>query len=235
MEEWYSSAAFFAARGYDVILFVGPGQGASLKKSGLPLTHEWEKPVGAVLDHFGHEDITLLGISMGGWMCLRAAAFEPRVSRVIALSIAFDYLQFLPAPARAIMPYLFRFRGLMDRIAGLKMRASFQERWGINNLMYITRKTTPMDATDVLLKFNEENQHPERVTRDVLILTGAEDHFIPPKMHDLQVNALRNARSVTARIFTRESQAQNHCQVGNIGLALDVMLKWMEETGKRRG
>src|SRR5665647_795738 len=95
--------------------------------------------------------------------------------------------------------------------------------------MYITKTTTPMDATDVLLRFNEHNLHSELVKQDVLILTGAEDHFIPLKMHYKQVNALKNAKSVTARIFTKEDQAQNHCQIGNIGLALDVMEKWIKE------
>ncbi len=229
IEEWYSCAAFFAANGYDVVLFEGPGQGAALKKSGLPLTHEWEKPVGAVLDSFGLDNVTLLGISMGGWMCLRAAAFEPRIKRVIASSIAFDYLQFIPYPVRMLIEFLFRFRGLMDYIAEMKMKASFQERWGINNLMYITGHPSPMDANDVLLRFNERTLHSELVKQDVLILTGAEDHFIPLKMHDKQVGALKNARSVTARVFTKEEHGENHCQVGNIGLALEVMRTWIEE------
>jgi len=47
-------------------------------------------------------------------------------------------------------------------------------------------------------------------------------------MHYKQVNALKHARSLTARIFTQEEQGQNHCQVGNMGLALDVMLKWID-------
>jgi len=229
IEEWYSCATFFAANGYNVIMFEGPGQGAALKKSGLPLTHEWEKPVGAVLDYFGLDNVTLLGISMGGWMCIRAAAFEPRIKRVIASSIAFDYLQFIPSPARVLIKCLFRFRDLMDHIADMKMKASFQERWGINNLMYITKTGSPMDATDVLLQFNEQNLHSEHVLQDVLVLTGAEDHFIPLRMHSMRINALKNARSVTARIFTREDHGQNHCQVGNIGIALDVMAKWIEE------
>ncbi|GAG10018.1 unnamed protein product [marine sediment metagenome] len=48
-------------------------------------------------------------------------------------------------------------------------------------------------------------------------------------MHDKQVKALTNARSVTGRVFTKEDHAQNHCQVGNTGLMLDVMVKWLEE------
>jgi pimeloyl-ACP methyl ester carboxylesterase len=229
IEEWYSCATFFASQGYDVIMFEGPGQGAARKKYGFTLTHEWEKPVKAILDHFGLDNATLLGISMGGWMCFRAAAFEPRIKRVIASSIAFDYMQIPPLPIQMLARFLLRFPGLMDFLAGLKMKASYQERWGINNLMYITNIPSPVGASKVLLRFNEENQHPELVKQDVLILTGAEDHFIPLKMHYKQVNALKNARSLTARIFTREEQGQNHCQIGNIGLAHDVMLKWIEE------
>jgi hypothetical protein len=78
-------------------------------------------------------------------------------------------------------------------------------------------------------RFDKQNLHSELVRQDILILTGTENHFIPLKMHYKQVNALKNARSLTARIFTREEQGQNHCQVGNIGLSLDVMLKWIEE------
>jgi pimeloyl-ACP methyl ester carboxylesterase len=229
IEEWYSCATFFAAHGYDVIMFEGPGQGSALKKYGLSLTHEWEKPVKAILDHFRLDNVTLLGISMGGWMCFRAAAFEPRITRVIASSIAFDYMQIPPLPIQLLARFLLRFPGLMNYLAGLKMKASYQERWGINNMMYITKIPSPVEASEVLLRFNEENLHSELVKQDVLILTGAEDHFIPLKLHYKQVNALKNARSLTARIFTREDQGQNHCQVGNIGLSLYVMLKWIED------
>jgi hypothetical protein len=96
-------------------------------------------------------------------------------------------------------------------------------------MMYIADKKTPVEAMDVVLQLNERNLHSELVKQDVLILTGREDHFIPFKMHDMQVKALTNARSVTGRVFTREEQAQNHCQIGNVGLALDVMVKWIEE------
>ena len=102
-------------------------------------------------------------------------------------------------------------------------------RWSVGNLIYITGKKTPMEAMDIVMQMNAKNLCSWLVEQDVLILTGAEDHFIPVKMHDMQVKALTNARSVTARIFTREEQAQNHCQVGNTGLALQVMAEWVEE------
>jgi hypothetical protein len=59
--------------------------------------------------------------------------------------------------------------------------------------------------------------------------TGREDHLVPFKMHNLQIKALTNARSVTARVFTKDENAQHHCQIGNIGLKLDVVIKWIEK------
>ena len=34
-----------------------------------------------------------------------------------------------------------------------------------------------------------------------------------------------------ARVFTAEDRAGNHCQVGNIGLALETMVQWIEGVG----
>jgi len=32
----------------------------------MPLTADWHRPVAAVLDYFGLDDVTLLGFSLGG-------------------------------------------------------------------------------------------------------------------------------------------------------------------------
>ncbi|MBZ0302782.1 MAG: alpha/beta hydrolase [Anaerolineae bacterium] len=229
IEEFYSLATFFAHRGYEVILFDGPGQGGALKQQGLPMDYHWEKPAKAVLDYFDRSDVTWLGISMGGWLCFRAAAYEPRIKRVIASSIAFDYMQIPPKPVADFAWWLFKHPKLMNILSEWKMKMRPQEKWGIDNLIYMTKTDSPLTASQALVKFNEENQKPGLVTQDVLILTGEEDHFIPLKMHHLQVAALTHTRSLTERIFTRDEQGQNHCQIGNMGLALDTMAKWIAE------
>lgn len=227
IEEFYSMANYFTYLGYDVIMFEGPGQGAALKKYNLPLTYKWEKPAKAVLDYFELNDVTWIGISMGGWLCFRAAAFEPRIKRVIALSVAFDYMQIPNTAVQLIARFFLKFPSLLNYSAEMKMKMNYQNKWGINNLMYITKTNKPIDGSNYMLKFNEKNLQSELVKQDVLILSGAEDHFIPIKMHYKQIKALKNANSITERIFTREDQAQNHCQIGNIGLALDMMSNWI--------
>jgi len=66
-----------------VVAFDGPGQGTALEEHGLKMTPDWHLPVAAILDHFGIDDAYLFGLSLGGCLAIRAAAREPRVSRVV--------------------------------------------------------------------------------------------------------------------------------------------------------
>ena len=230
LEEWYSMMCALSDHGYDVIGFEGPGQGGALRTYGLPITFEWEKPTKAVLDYFHLADVTMIGLSMGGWFCLRAAAFEPRIERVIASGHAIDYMKSMNVVLRQIhLWFMNHFRSWMDRMAEKKFSGEGQGAWMVDHLKYITKKVKALDALDFYLLLSEDNVHPERVTQDVLILSGRKDHFIPFKMHRMQLKALTNARSVTGRVFSPEEHAENHCQIGNIGLALKVMRNWIDE------
>ncbi|MEG3224460.1 MAG: hypothetical protein BME94_02785 [Methanobacteriales archaeon Met13] len=102
------------------------------------------------------------------------------------------------------------------------------EAWTTSNLMYITDKKMPLDAMELAFRMNEENMYSERIKQDVLLLSGRQDHFIGFKMHKKQVDVLINAKSVTDRVFIKQDQAQNHCQVGNTVLALKTMLEWLK-------
>ena len=237
IEEFYSMMVFFSNHGYEVIGFEGPGQGAALRKFGLPITYEWEKPTKAILEYFQLEDVTLLGISMGGWLCLRASAFEPRIKRVIATGHAIDYMQSMhPLLQKLHFWCLEHCWNFMNRMAVMKFeKREGMASWMVDHLKYITKKTQPLDALNFYLQLNDQNIHSELVKQDVLILSGEKDHLVPSKMHDIQLKALINANSVTGRIFKEEEQAHNHCQTGNIELALETMIDWIEKTGGNKG
>lgn len=230
VEEWFFMLKYLSEYRYEVIAFEGPGQGAALKTYGIPLDIEWEKPVKAVLDHFNLNDVTLLGLSMGGWYCLRAAAFEPRIKRVIASGHSIDYMRSMPNIIYQMhMFFVNKFRNYTNKMMLKSVdKAKGIQDWVIGNLMYITKKEAPIDAFEIWLQLNKENLHSELVKQDVLYLTGKNDHFVPFKMHDLQLKALTNVKSLTDIVFTKESHAQNHCQIGNIKLSLDTMINWLD-------
>jgi len=185
LEEWFFMMRYLARNGYDLIAFEVPGQGAALKKHGVPFSINWEKPVGAVLDFFSLNDVTLFGLSMGGWYCLRAAAFERRVKRVIPSGHSLDYLKSYGRLIEAMhLFFLNRFPGYTNRMS---LKSIEQEKglqaWMIGNLMYITQAETPMEAMKIWLSLNTTNIHSELVTQNVLYLLGREDHFVPFKMY----------------------------------------------------
>ena len=230
IEEFYSLMQYFAASGFKVIGFEGPGQGAARRKSGLPLDYRWEEPVGSVLNHLGLEDVTLVGLSMGGYFALRSAAFEQRVKRVIVSGHAFDYRKVAPAPASWLLVFFRDYlREFTNRLSRWKIRRGGMEAWNISHMMYVLGVDEPMAALDFAFQLNEENLHSDLVKQDVLILASRNDHFIPFRLHELQLRRLTSARSVTDRVFTKEDHAHNHCQIGNIGLALKVMREWLDE------
>ena len=80
-----------------------------------------------------------------------------------------------------------------------------------------------------ILNMTEKNMQPERIIQDVLILSSIDDHFIPIKMHNMMIKALKNARSVKGIIYKKDSSAHNHCQIGNIPLACKNVLDWINE------
>ena len=231
LEEWYLLMKYLAGHGYEVIGFEGPGQGAALRKYGLAFDIEWEKPVKAVFDFFNLNDATLFGLSMGGWLCMRAAAFEPRIKRVIASGHAIDYMKCYPYLIYIIHIWFLKQKGMetfMNKMALRKAGGSNLQGWMTKQLMYITKKDKPMEAFETWLAMNEENIHSDKVIQDVLLLSGRNDHFVPIKMHKKQIDALVNAQSITDRIFTEKENAQNHCQIGNIKLLLDEIIDWIK-------
>lgn len=100
LEELYASAAAAAVeRGYNCLTFEGPGQGEVIYKKNLPFRYDWEKVVTPILDfvisnqnnlNVDPKRIALMGISMGGYLAARAAAFESRLSASILYNGVYD-------------------------------------------------------------------------------------------------------------------------------------------------
>jgi alpha-beta hydrolase superfamily lysophospholipase len=236
IEEWLPAALSFRDAGYDTIMFEGPGQGAALELAHLTMTPEWEKPVKAVLDFFRLDAVTLMGFSLGGGLALRAAAFEPRVHRVIAYDICTDFfegmLRSVPAQAQQQLRDWFRVgnEDAVNTFCATAMSKSLLLDWAIQQGMHNAGVRTPYAMMKHYQQYETASISP-LVTQDVLLMAGAEDHYIPVQQLPDQIATLTHVRSLTARLFTRAEQAQNHVQVGNMGLAFRVIMGWMASLG----
>ncbi|MHA2175772.1 MAG: alpha/beta hydrolase [Candidatus Hodarchaeales archaeon] len=235
LEDFLAITYYLVKAGYELFLFEGPGQGEAIYEYGKPFIVEWEKPVKAVLDFFELKDVTLIGTSFGGWLVLRAAAFEPRVSRVIAFDIFYDYYECFFSKknflARSIFKLMLKTRAgfLLNALVKRQMRKDFTVDWLVNFGSYINGVNSPYEYFKQMEIYNAKNHKPSQITQDILLLAGEEDHFIPPHLLAKQKKVLTNARSVTCRLFTKEENAELHCQIGNMKLALDFMKDWIKE------
>jgi hypothetical protein len=102
--------------------------------------------------------------------------------------------------------------------------------WMMKLAMHNSGQRTPCASLRHYQKY-ETGSISSLLAQDVLLMAGAEDHYIPVHQLPDQIATLTHVRSLTARLFTRAEQAQNHCQIGNMGLAFRVIIDWMESLG----
>lgn len=234
IEELFSICIILKDFGYDVVCFDGPGQGMALEESKIPLTHEWEKPVKTILDFFDLDDVTLMGLSLGGYLVIRAAAFENRVKRVIANDICSNFydviLRQLEPSFREKLNILMKNNNEneVNSIFEKLINKSLMLKWAVMQGMHITGTNTPYKFIKIMMHYNT-NEISSLVSQDVLLLAAQEDHYIPLNQFFEQSKMLTNVKSLTTRLFTRKENAQNHCQVGNIGLSIEVMVNWIQQ------
>lgn len=234
IEEFFAVWQRIADAGFDVIAFDGPGQGGARRLGGLTFDHDWERPVGAVLDHFALDSAALVGISMGGYWALRAAAHEPRIDRVVSWSPVYDWLLRIPRPLRPAADAMLARRRFMRWSISTRARMVPTLRLVVDQALYNLDGDDPLDVMDWFLAMNPDHLGSERVTQDALLLHGEHDRFQPPVLTRAQAEALTSARSVTVRTFTAAEHADQHCQMGNLDLACRVLTHWLTTTDPGR-
>ena len=235
-EEFLFTVLYLKEQGFEVYMFEGPGQGGVMRLQGMHFTHEWEKPVKAVLDHFKLDNVTIIGISLGGYLAPRAAAFDKRITKVVAWSVfpCFqDVIVGMQKPAVQKMFYLFmklHARPLINLVFGKKAKKEPVIDWGIKHGCYAYEAKDAYGYAKKLKLFDIEPV-ADRITQDMLIIGANQDHFIDYRLIGREINMLKNVKSLTFRLFTDKEDAQNHCNVGNGKIVLDTICSWIEQVG----
>ncbi len=97
-------------RGYNALIFEGPGQGAVFFLRGIPFRPDWERVITPVVDFLeARRDvdgrrIAAIGWSQGGELIARAAAFEKRLAAVVMDPGGVDLYRGLGLPDELLEP-----------------------------------------------------------------------------------------------------------------------------------
>ncbi len=240
IEEFYDALRYLQDNGYDVYLFEGPGQGGVLREQNMKFDPAWEKPVKAILDYFELTDVTIIGASLGGYLAPRAAAFEKRITKVIGWSIFPDFFDILladdPALLRVVMDKMYKHgrAGIFNKLYKKMMEKSELVKWNLLHGMYAYDAPDPVGYVEKIRQFTLKGIG-DRITQDVLILAGRNDHMIVPSLFHEEYDLLTNTRSLALQIYTDQDDAGSHCNMGNMKLALDTMISWMALIDKKNG
>jgi len=232
LEEFFDGLLYLQKKGFDVYLFEGPGQGGVIREQNIIFDPAWEKPVKTVLDYFKLEDVTIIGTSLGGYLAPRAAAFEKRITKVIAWSIFPDYfdvvLARIPKALKKFMDLMFHIKmeGIFNGLYKNLMKKDEMLKWGILHGMYAYGALTPMGYARKLREFTLKGVS-DTITQDILVIAGKEDHFIDPKLFHEEYDLLTNAKSLCFQLYTNQDDAGSHCNVGNMQLTMDTMINWI--------
>ena len=231
IQEFLECLLYFGELGYETYFFEGPGQGEVLMRCGIRMTPEWEYCTSAVLDHFSLNDVTLIGISLGGYLAPRAAAYDSRIQRVVMFDLIYDFYGAITAKMGKARALLFDYmtahpESFLWKWLEKKLKENYFTHWLLEQGYAIYENVhTPCEYFNCIKQYNTRKLSP-MLKQDVLVLAGENDLYTI--FYEDQLKALTNARSVTGRLFTDQESAGSHCQVGNLQLALDTITDWIE-------
>lgn len=237
----FMGAGAAAERGYHVLTFDGPGQPSAIRR-GIVFRPDWEHVVTPVVDYVLGLDgvdpvrIALLGVSLGGELAPRAAAFEPRLAAVVAVDGVYDagaaVTSFLPWDrAEIVRRANAEHDEEFDALLRAGREASSTLRWACDHGRYVMGAATDREFVAKYLEYTLEGGVAEKIQCPVLVCEAADDLFFGG---ETETEPRRLAAHLTAPktllTFTAEEGADAHCHVGAQRLAAGRIYDWLDRT-----
>ncbi len=222
-------------RGYNVLVYEGPGQGSVLREQKLLFTHEWERPNTAVVDHFVRRygkpgKVVVFGESLGAVLAMRAAAKDVRIDGVVAFGVLYDALEISRSQTPWIVGWLYDrgYRRLLN--FGLRQAGNADPMvgWGLGHATWTMGLKDEAGALDAMKNYHLRDVLGD-IRGDVLLMSGTADHFmVRSDQHGRTKRGLVNARSVSEVVFRVGEGGEEHCQIGALLQMQAELFRWVE-------
>lgn len=220
-------------RGFNVLTFEGPGQPTVIRDQGVGFRHDWEQVVTPVVDRceavpeIDASRLALIGVSFGGYLAPRAAAFEPRIGAVVTIDGLFDGYEsvrnLLTTELQALLDG--EDADAFNAAAHAAMEHDTGLRWYLQHGLWCFRVATPYDFFVAARPYTLEGV-AQRIACPVLVCAAAEDHLNPGQAEKL---AAALGDRATLRSFTAEESAGAHSHPGASVLMNGVVFDWLAE------
>jgi pimeloyl-ACP methyl ester carboxylesterase len=236
INELYLDFAAVLRRGYNLLLYDGPGQGRALIKQGLVMRPDWENVVKPVVDYaltrpeVDPERIAIMGISLGGYLAPRAASSEHRLAACIADPGLWDMLEAAKARFSALPKDVLEKFPNVDPEVLEPIVEHIQEipalRWAIVQRAFWVHG---VDSLSEYLQLAEDYSLKEVVSqvRCPTLLTWAESD--PLSWNAERIYDRLTSQKELVRFYDAEG-AGDHCEVKTRPLFHQRAFDWLDET-----
>ena len=229
-------------RGYNVLAFEGPGQGQVIREQGLPFRPDWEHVVGPVLDvalerpDVDADRIALVGISMGGMLAPRAAAFDRRIAALVAFDGVYDMAtvpldHVLRARPEERETLLARLRAPedpeLDAVIERRIAEDGTTRWFSGHGRWVMGVPTTRALYARWADFTLAGGVAERITCPTLVMSGTADATLGGQPEQLMAHLTAPATLVE---FGPEYGGDLHNQVDVLRRAAATIYDWLDTT-----
>jgi alpha-beta hydrolase superfamily lysophospholipase len=235
-EEIFMGHAFaFNRRGYHFLTIEGPGQGRCIRGQKLYFRPDWEKVMTPVVDFalklpgVDAERVALMGLSFGGYLAPRAAAFEHRLAACVANGGVYDFA----APQFAKMPpfmveLIDKDPAAFDAMMKEGIKNNPEARWALQDGMW---KFNAPSFAGYMKKLREYNLKAcaDKITCKTLVIDSEAEQFFPGQAQEL-FDALKCPKELL--VFTVAEGAELHCQMGAAAVSHQRICDWLDDSLK---
>jgi pimeloyl-ACP methyl ester carboxylesterase len=215
-ELYFANGAAALARGYNVLAFDGPGQGAALIERGLVMRPDVDLT-----------RVALMGLSLGGYLAPRAASAEHRLAACIADCGSYDLfaaaMRRVPGPLAGGLTPGSSLASVVLRRALDTLGSRPTAGWAMRRGQLVHGVTTPMDYLLALREYSLKD-HAAQITCPVLVCDAEGD--------DISASAPELFESLVCRKqyihFTAAEGAGDHCEAGARTLFHARSFAWLD-------
>lgn len=224
-------------RGWNVMTYEGPGQPTVRRTQGLGFRPDWEKVVSPAVDYLVNnrtdvdvDKLALMGVSLGGYLAARAAAFEPRFK---ALVLDGGVWSFFDGLTNYLPPQLMdifyagnqtEFDDILNEVVVNNVTAPTEVRWGIQQGLWSFNTHSPYELIKMTEAYAVANI-TQLIKIPTFVAQSSDDTSFPG-----QGTKVANAIGPLAYLHNFTGPAAYHCQAGAYWQANQVYFNWLEGT-----
>ena len=218
---WGAGGYAALERGWNVLIFDGPGEGGMLFEKNQTFIPQWEKVITPIVNWLRRRSdvdrnrIVLSGSSFGGALVPRAAAFEHRLA-AISVDPGVVYAGSTWTDGLSVFP------GMLEAFAAGD-KETFNSHWeeytahelpslqfGFSKRLEIYPGSTMFEKYTQIIKYNNRAVAP-KVSCPALVINNELEQFFPGQAKILY-DVMRNSRGKKYVTFTVPQGAQFHCE-----------------------